>query len=190
MNRLTDRNNFIDIENYNLAYIARRCDYVQIKKKLEYKEREILLMHLGGIIIECFVKDKIVKNNNIKKTRFNKYWYSESTFNYISSINNPKKEYLKEKATLINPNHDIRKGIKSINIISKYLIDANKNIDRCIDVIQTPFKEFDSDGNGYEKIEFIDLRYLSSDELPNIKDVFDNWEKSFRYLHKWLIDMD
>ena len=29
-------------------------------------------MHLGGIIIECFVKDKIVKNNNIKKTRGSK----------------------------------------------------------------------------------------------------------------------
>ena len=32
MNRVTDRNNFIDIEDYNLAYIARRLDYTQIKK--------------------------------------------------------------------------------------------------------------------------------------------------------------
>ena len=101
----------------------------------------------------------------------------ESDFNYISGLKNPKKEDFNKKVTMINPGHNIRECIKSINVGVKDLIDENKNIDKYIDVIQMPFKEFDSKSNGYEKIEFIDLRYLSVDEFPNIEDIFKYWKK-------------
>ena len=61
MDRKKDNYDFVDIEDYYSAYKDRLVDYLNIFKNLEQDSQKVLLMHLGGIIIECYIKYIISK---------------------------------------------------------------------------------------------------------------------------------
>ena len=187
MDRKKDNYDFVDIEDYYSAYKDRLADYLNIFKNLKQDSQKVLLMHLGGIIIECYIKYIIVRVHDIKKSRRNTLWYSEKVFNNISNQKNLEKKYINEQATKNNPGHNIRKGIEEIDNSLKDVIEQDKNINKAIEIIQNPLLSLYKNKNGYDEIEYIDLRYISSNEITNIDILFDEWKKYFSDLNKWLL---
>lgn len=169
-----DSKGFKDIENYEDAYKERINEYMQISK-LD-NEMKILLMHLGGIVIEIYLKSILVKVNGIKKSHGKKKWYNSATHEDIMSRGNIKTKDFPE-ATCENPEHDIEKAIKDINELNGLLTD-NVNMEKNLKLINNPLGE----KNGY-----IDLRYKSYNDIDGIDDLFERWEKSFRELYRWIV---
>lgn len=63
-------------ESFGLALEARRRDFkVLYDCNKMSNDHECLLMHFGGIVVECFLKDLIVNRYGIAYKR-DKYWYS------------------------------------------------------------------------------------------------------------------
>ena len=187
MDRKKDNYDFVDIEDYYSAYKDILADYLNIFKNLKQDSQKVLLMHLGGIIIECYIKYIIVRVHDIKKSRRNTLWYSEKVFNNISNQKNLEKKYINEQATKNNPGHNIRRGIEEIDTSLKDVIEQDKNINKAIEIIQNPLLSLYKNKNGYDEIEYIDLRYISSDEITNIDILFDEWKGYFSDLNKWLL---
>ena len=98
-----------------------------------------------------------------------------------------KKKYINEQATKNNPGHNIRKGIEEIDNSLKDVIEQDKNINKAIEIIQNPLLSLYKNKNGYNEVEYIDLRYISSNEITNIDILFDEWKKYFSDLNKWLL---
>ena len=100
---------------------------------------------------------------------------------------NLEKKYINSKETKNNPGHNIRNGIEEIDNSLKDLIEQDKSINKAIEIIQNPFISLYNNENGYDEIQYIDLRYISSNEITNINILFDEWEKYFSDLNKWLL---
>lgn len=94
-------------ESFGLALEARRRDFkVLYDCNKMSNDHECLLMHLGGIVVECFLKDLIVNRYGIAYKR-DKYWYSSKAHSKLSTKSNIKKKEYRDGATVDNPGHDL-----------------------------------------------------------------------------------
>ena len=166
-----------EIEDFYLAHKARFKEYGQIKGLNSIPK--ILIMHWGGVVIETYVKFLLVMNKGAKKER-SMLWYTLEKFNYIMSQGNLAKADYKEHKCATNPQHKIEDGIKQIYVLDNLLTDDDK-IKESINTITYPL--------GKEtKKSFIDLRYVSPDQISNLDELFVKWNESFKRLLKWLMD--
>ncbi|ELC8425240.1 hypothetical protein QYB63_001839 [Clostridium perfringens] len=173
-----DRNGFKDIENFELAYKERLYEYNFINKKSSVGECRILLMHLGGIVLECYIKSIIINENKIVKSKNNKFWYNEDRVNCIEQTAQNMRKIEMKNATKKNPGHSIREAICSIGVLDEILSDRT-DIELHINRIQMPF--------GDER-EFIDLRYSNVEDKDELEKIFSEWKESFIKLKKWIVE--
>ncbi|EGT2192056.1 hypothetical protein ACV3R1_08290 [Clostridium perfringens] len=172
-----DNYGFCDIESFNFVFKERFREYKFIKECSKNGECKILLMHLGGIIVECYIKSRITQKMNITKSRNNKaLWYSNDKFEYLVGINNCKKSILNSEFTIKNPKHNIEEAIKCISELNNVLTDRPDMLEH-IKRIQKPFND---------NREFIDLRYSISEKSEEFDRIFNLWENSFKQLIKWI----
>lgn len=171
-----DSKGFRDLENFDLAYKARLNEFMKIKNIDDAPK--ILMMHLGGIIIEIYVKSIIVKSKNIAKER-KKLWYTMDKYDFIMSKGNMKNPEYPSYSELSNPGHKIKNGIRAIDELSE-LLTNNSGIEECIENITYPLGQLCGK-------EFIDLRYISPCSVQNLDDLFETWNNSFEKLLKWSI---
>ncbi|HAT4182593.1 hypothetical protein ACV3Z6_09645 [Clostridium perfringens] len=174
-----DSNGFYDIEDFEIAYKERLYEYKFIEEKSSEGEFRILLMHLGGIILECYIKSIIINKKNITKSRSGKRnWYSQEYFEYITQLKQceRKAEFDKRIPTEENPGHKIRDAICKISILNQVLNDRN-DIEEDIRKIQNPFDD---------EREFIDLRYSVTEDNEYTENVFKEWKESFINVYKWI----
>lgn len=164
---------FRDIEDFYSAHRERLREYLKIKKIGD--DPKILMMHLGGIIVETYVKYIIKNNNDAKKVRGD-YWYTERGFNSIMNNRNmPTKEY-KNFSCYKNKRHSIEEAIKDVNDLNNRLTSID--IINDIKLVQNPLNQ--------DRECFIDLRYKSSNNIDNLDEIYTRWEKSFKSLLRWL----
>lgn len=171
----------IDIEDFEKAYKERFKDYIKLKN--DYKEHPIMLMHIGGIIIECFLKDLIVKKYNIKKKKGND-WYTNDAVNSIeqSRVNMDKKvlrslRYGQDEKDKGNPSHDIEIAYSQLKELND-LIATNEDLAKKIKHIKDPLNN--------DTYSFIDLRYENINNFEDIEKKFEKWENDFKDVLNWL----
>lgn len=162
------------IENYDLAVEARLTEFKNINKLRD--NFEILLMHLGGIIIECYLKKIIIDKKKIKYSAdCNCYWFDDKGLDVAlayKQVSNSQKKRLK---VCNNPSHDIGKAINEIYELRELMAD-NERIIECINIVQKPL----------EDSTYIDLRYKSSKEYSHLNEKFQVWFLAFRELFVWI----
>ncbi|MCR1875131.1 hypothetical protein NSA45_04605 [Paraclostridium bifermentans] len=166
----------IDIEDFEKAYKERFKDYQKLKR--DYKDHPIMLMHLGGVIIECYLKSLIVKKYRIKQ-RIKRDWYSEDSVRFIneSRVNIDKTKFRELKYDKGNPGHDIEEAYKQLEELDS-LIASNLELSKKFKRIKNPI--------GKEFTDFIDLRYEIKDSFEDIDNEFEEWEKDFKDVLNWL----
>jgi hypothetical protein len=172
-----DNKGFEDIEDFYSAYNARFKEYRQIGSLNPIPK--ILIMHWGGIVIETYVKYLLVRNKGAKKER-SKLWYTLEKFNYIMSQGNLSKGNYPLYKCAENPQHSIEQGITQINFLNDLLTD-DKKINDAINNVTYPLGRVTKNG-------FIDLRYVSPNQIINLDELFVKWNESFKCLLKWLVD--
>ncbi len=171
-----DNKGFEDIEDFYSAYNARFKEYRQIEKL--NPTPKLLIMHWGGVVIETYVKTLLAKNKGAEKEKC-KLWYTIDQFNCIVSRGNLKvKDYPKECAK--NPQHNIEQGIIQIEFLNNLLTD-DKKINDAINNVTYPLGRITKSG-------FIDLRYVSPNQIINLDELFVKWNESFKLLLRWLVD--
>ncbi|MGL5749270.1 MAG: hypothetical protein ACRCXT_01995 [Paraclostridium sp.] len=165
-------------ENFEYAYYSREEDL----ESLRNLDRKILNMHLGGIVLECFVKYLIVNKYGMNKRRKSRIgeWYSEYTINL-----------LRQKEQLLRQNGEQLKGKNyeefSCNVGSKHnfidwikeiLIFDTNNINEDLEIVYSPLGENC----------FIDLRYVSesSIEEEELNRLYIQWQNSYNNVMNWL----
>lgn len=158
---------FDKIENFSGAYKSRLKDFRILTQD---NKRKIISMHLGGIIIECFLKMLIVQKYDIIGRR-NFDWFSFEAVKELSLQDNVLKEEYKAKATLNNPSHYFNKALELLGL-SDNLPD---NIVKKINLVYNPLTNTNN---------FIDLRYI--DEKDMELEQFKEWLNSFKEVHNWL----
>jgi hypothetical protein len=99
---------FCEIENYEDAYIDRYSDF----KILKNSDRKVITMHFGGVVLECFLKNKIIKEKKIIKSHplNENRWYNKEIFNKLQlDINNSPGDVNNKifKCGLENPSHNL-----------------------------------------------------------------------------------
>lgn len=172
-----DNKGFEDIEDFYSAYKARFKEYSQIKSLSPIPK--ILIMHWGGVVIETYVKTLLVRNTGAAKERC-KLWYTLDKFNDIMNQGNlSKAEYPTYKCAK-SPQHNIELGITQIEFLNDLLSDDEK-INKAINNITYPLGRETKNG-------FIDLRYVSPDQIINLDELFAKWNESFKRLLKWLME--
>lgn len=166
-------------EDFFKAYRSRMKDFMELKKVSD--KHETLIMHLGGVIIECYLKHLIVLKYGIKKYRYVKntsYWFNEESVSLISSKRNSTKDFIRQNSEAKNPGHDLLYAIKSLSELDDLLVD-NKEIMEKIKNIQDPLAK--------NKSTYIDLRYRENQYFKGT-DIFDDWMKDFNEVIKWLLN--
>lgn len=171
-----DNKGFEEIEDFYSAYKARFKEYSQIKSLSPIPK--ILIMHWGGVVIETYVKTLLVKSKSAEKEKC-KLWYTLEQFDYIMNQGNLKvKDYPEECAK--NPLHNIEQGITQIKNLNDLLSDDEK-INKAINNVTYPLGRETKNG-------FIDLRYVSPNQISNLDELFAKWNESFKRLLRWLMD--
>lgn len=166
----------IDIEDFEKAYKERFKDYIRLKK--DYQDHPVMLMHLGGVIIECYLKSLIISKYKIKQ-RIKNDWYSEDSVKFIkeSRTNITKEQFRELKHDKGNPGHDIEKAYKQLDELDS-LIASNIDLVKKISNIKNPI--------GKNFTNFIDLRYETKESFEDINKKFEKWEKDFKEVLNWL----
>lgn len=167
---------FVDIEDFQNAYKERLKTYRELEK--QYEGHEIILMHLGGIIIECFLKDLIVRKHKITKRIGVKIWNTDQQVLQINANHQlSKKNIVKENLGINNPEHNLIEAYKKLDEI-KDLIASNEDLGRRFEYINNPLKKQGS--------SFIDLRYSTKSDFNNIEEEFELWKNDFKEILVWL----
>ncbi len=167
---------FIDIEDFQNAYEERLKTYMSLKKESE--NNEIMIMHLGGIIVECYLKGLIVKKYNITKRKGINIWISQQQVNHILQFNQiTNKQIIEQNLGIKNPGHNIIEAYKSLDEI-KDLIASNEDLSKKFSYIYNPLRK--------EKSSFIDLRYSTKSDFNNINEEFVEWTEDFKEIIRWL----
>lgn len=169
---------FFEIEeDFEAAYNSRLNDFLLLKRLRQnnQSENDILMMHLAGIIAECFLKNVILTEGNYTK-QHKCSWYKEDDVQelIVNCSNNITKEDIKsiENKSMKNPGHKILEAVviwESLNP-EKGIPD---NIRDILKKIEDPLAK--------GKPTYIDLRYRSvHNEEP-----FEDWIKNFMDLIAW-----
>ena len=170
-----DSKGFKDIEDFYEAYKERLQEYLKIK---EIKEQpKMLMMHLGGIVIETCLKDIVKREKSAEKVK-GSLWYTIQGFEAVKNKGNLKKGEFKPYSCCENPGHKIEKIIGEIRALNDILTDNPKIIED-IKIIQNPLEE--------ESEDFIGLRYKASCNIDDFDSIFTKWDESFERLLKWII---
>jgi len=130
------------------------------------------------VVIETYVKTLLVKNKSAEKEKC-KLWYTLNQFNHILSQGNLKVKYYPKECAK-NPQHSIQEGIKQIDVLNNLLTD-NDEMKHAINNVTYPLGRETKNG-------FIDLRYVSPNQISNLDELFAKWNESFKRLLKWLIE--
>lgn len=166
---------FKDIEeDFFEAYRSRLNDFMFLKNSKD--NHKMLIMHLGGVIIECYLKHLIVRKYNIKKYIFAKnsmYWCSEETANQLNH-NNLRNEDIKNCSELLNPGHDLEEAIKALPELNNII---NEDISIKLRHIQDPLNQ--------NKPTYIDLRYRKNDFFDEAEKI-DRWISDFIDIQIWI----
>lgn len=178
---MSDPNGFEDLlEDYQKAYSERRKDLMH-----NIKKRNIVSLHLGGIVIECFIKYLIVKKFTIKKVRTHgKLWYTEKDYNYLIGLRSTTRDQkdlsnqIKQKA-LHNPSHNLTEAIK--DYLGEIDVVMPQDIRAKLYRIEDPLNKSVADKR---QESYIALRYYGEDQFG--QDVYESWLKDFNELLKWL----
>ncbi|HAX74207.1 MAG TPA: hypothetical protein DCY20_11855 [Firmicutes bacterium] len=172
---------FREIENFELAYAERLKDLI----KLHAEDRKIIVMHVGGIVIECLLKSILVRQHQITKEYY-RNWYNNEAVNGVETslvendFSRRKKSEIRQHifsyGVCINPEHKIEEAINKISFLYDLYAD-DEQIRSYVQVIQDPLNVG----------SFIDLRYCVQSEHLNIEEVFLNWNQAFQFLHNWVL---
>lgn len=163
-----NKSDFYKIEDYSSAYKGRYSEFKQIETKVE--NSSILEMHLGGIIIECLLKSKIVKIHNLKyKNR--KKWFDETMYkNIFEQDQNARHSFIKSIG-IENKEHKIEALARCIPELNG-IIETDQYLKCDLELLYNPL--------GSEKFNFIDLRYVSNEYDDNIEHRYILWKNSFK----------
>ncbi|MBF8984518.1 hypothetical protein IZY60_13310 [Lutibacter sp. B2] len=162
-------------EDYNKVYHERKRDLAH-----NINNRNILSMHLGGIIIECYLKNLVIKKFRITKTRLKNLWYGEQLYNALNSQNNLRNPELKKDA-IINPGHNLVTTIK--DHLEELDAVMPSDIVEKLKRIEDPLNK----SNETKRIStYIDIRYCA-ENLFN-QDHYNQWFSAFIDVLKWLDD--
>lgn len=166
--------NFNAIERYNEAFRSRVNEFTYINR--ERSDFKILIMHLGGVMLECYLKDIIVEKKRIKYSILNNvYWTDDESIEIALAYENVTKSQMKKVAVCQNPCHNIEKAINEIEELQELMVD-NEQIKKYVEIIDKPL-----DDNTY-----IDLRYKSESEYSDLNDKFQSWSNAFREVFRWI----
>ena len=159
-----------NIENFEDAYYERLIDLNLVKSQ----QRKCLAMHLGGIIIECRLKQLIMKKMKLVK-QVSCYWCNASIISDLRS-----KENTFQNLT------DVKRHLKSVAVINTLhnFQDALKLLPE-IDVGR-PSNIFESVSDPLQRNResYIALRYNSDAEFSDV--FFANWYDNFVEARKWI----
>lgn len=173
---------FIDIEDFQSAYEERLKTFFYLMKQDKDNDNDndnkIMIMHLGGIIIECYLKALIVEKNKITKRIGHDIWSNEQQVSEIDSNHQIKRsKIIDSNLGIKNPGHDIINAYKQLDEI-KDLISSNEDLTKKFEYIQNPLKK--------ENTNFIDLRYSIKSDFNDISQEFNEWKNSFKEIYNWL----
>lgn len=162
---------FNDIESYFNSYKARYLEVVSLNSHM--KNRKILIMHLGGVVIECLLKHKAIKDKNIVKRYTKNYWYTQNNVDLLLTLGNVKN---KDRFSygIKNPGHDLKEIAKLHSILNSKLSTEEQFI-KDLDIIYNPLSR--------ENETFIDLRYINDDDINNLDERFNHWNEAFKRVH-------
>lgn len=104
------------LEDYGSVFIDRQID----TKCLHDKKRKIAAVHMGGITIECLLKNIVMQYHN---------------------INNWKTELNDEEHTIYNPGHNLIQAIKKIPRLFQR-VQSNPAILKMFDTVQSPVTDY------------------------------------------------
>lgn len=143
--------------------------------------RKVLMMHLGGIVVECFVKSIIqYKLSAIKRKKDkNGLWYDETGYNKILEIElsrQVKKEDYNDNGLKIFGKP--KEGHDFPILIQNHLRFDRSTIQEDLDMVYNPLDR-DTDC-------FIDLRYLDENSYEITDELYEKWENSFNTVCIWL----
>lgn len=171
-----DSKGFKDIEDFYSAHRERFKEYLDIEK-IESKPK-ILMMHLGGVVIETYIKYVLKTEKSAEKVK-GKLWYTIEGFNIIKGSGNLNKREYAQYSCYEHKDHSIEKAIQDIDFLNDRLTDR-RDIINDIKLIENPLNE--------DRESFIDLRYKSVDNIDDVDEIFDRWQESFKRLLTWLRD--
>lgn len=166
-------------EDFYKAYRSRMQDFMKLKNASD--KSDVLIMHLGGIVVECYLKYLIVRKYGIKKYRYVKntsYWFSDESVSLINKESNSTKDFIKNNSEARNPGHNLFDAIKSLNELNDIMTD-DIDIMKKLQNIQNPLVK--------EETTYIDLRYRENEYFKNTNK-FDDWMEDFNGVMKWLLD--
>lgn len=166
---------FCEVENYVNAYLCRLSDLGTLKSA----NRKAMTMHLGGVVLECFLKDIIIKDKKIIKTdpKEGKFWYNSEVLEELQLTIDSSDDQIKDKTFRCgfqNPGHDLIEAFLSIDALRE---NRTEEIDKKLKVINYPI-----DGKS-----FINLRYYSEENVSD--ETFKEWYRNFIECKYWIENM-
>lgn len=176
------RNDILDIEDFFEIYENRKEDYNCIKNI----NRKIIVMHLGGIIIECLVKGMICRKYKICKIKkdTNNIWYSEGMYDILINMENNRNQinrdiYARYALVVFNglgpKKAETKNGHDFPSLIREHLNLRTDEVEEFLERVYNPLSK--------DKKCFIDLRY----EIEDVEEsIYDKWLEAFKELHRWL----
>lgn len=170
----------ICIEDLQEVYESRKEDF-NILEGFNINRR-VLMMHLGGIVIECFVKSIILYKFGITKRRkgVNGLWYNEESYGNILHIERTlnqvtKREYVDNGLIVFG---GAKEGHDFPTLIQKHLGFDRATIQDDLDRVYNPLEK----GNDC----FIDLRYCDENDVEITDELYMEWKESFNNLCIWM----
>lgn len=160
---------FKEIENFFEAYRARFIEVFWLIRN--GGDKKILIMHLGGIAIECLLKYRVIKEKNIVK-KYSKYWYTQESIDKLLSIKNATKGDREENG-IANPGHKLKDIAKLDDILNAKI--TNENFGKDLDILYNPLEK--------ENGSFIELRYISDYDVEDLDNRFNKWNEVFNRIH-------
>lgn len=175
-------NNLYDInEDFEGAYKSRLKEFLYLQNA-NVMDHEVLLMHLGGVIIECYLKHLIIKRFEIKKTASGKkgwYWLNDDNIEkaILHDGQNLNKQTVTDFASVKRPDHSLSDCIRAIPEFNAVLLPETELIEKLENVCNPLNTKSGS---------FIDLRYRNSKCFENDSAKFHTWLSDFKELLKWI----
>lgn len=162
---------FKEIENFFDAYRARFREMFWLTKN--GSDKKILIMHLGGIVIECLLKYRVIKEKNFVKKYKEEFWYTQARLDTLLSIRNATKTHRRENG-IANPGHKLIEIARLDNILNTKINNEERFVND-LEILYNPLER----KNG----SFIDLRYISDDEVEDLDNRFNKWNEVFNRMH-------
>jgi len=171
----------LPIEDLQEIYESRKEDFKILHENSI--NRRVIMMHLGGIVVECFVKSIIQYKLNATKRKKDKngLWYDEIGYNNILCIERDLRRQVKKEDYNDNGLKIFEKPKEGHDfplLIQSHLGFDRDTIQEDLDMVYNPLDR--------DKDCFIDLRYLDEDSDEITDELYEKWKNSYNRVCLWL----